>query len=190
MDTCTAVEGCQRPRYTSKGWCRGHDQRWRTKGELGGPMPWPQPRRMSPRHVAFDDLIAKAGPNDCWLWQGTVDSSTGYGRYGKRRAHIVALEAVTPRPTDKTHALHATHCTSRLCVNPAHLRWGTQAQNCADIAVVGNRKGEKHHNAKLTEEQVREIRSCDESTKSLAERFGVHWVTIQDVRNRRTWNHL
>lgn len=190
MDTCSAVEGCQRPPYTAKGWCKGHDQRWRTKGELGGPMPWPKPRRTMPKHVPFDDLIDKKGPDECWLWRGTVDKSTGYGRYGKQRAHRVALERVEPRPADRTHVLHATHCTSRLCVNPAHLRWGTQAENTADIAVVGNRKGEHHALAKLTEEQVREIRSSDDSTRSLAERYGVHWATVYDARRRRTWTHI
>jgi|JI10StandDraft_1071094.scaffolds.fasta_scaffold1409931_2 hypothetical protein len=146
--------------------------------------------RILTRTTSFDDLYEEGPEDECWIWQGSVDPSTGYGRYGKRRAHVIACERKEDRPPDKRCVLHSVDCTSRLCVNPAHLRWGTQAENMRDLAKVGNRKGEKAHNAKLTEEQVREIRSCNESTKALAERFGVHWVTIQDVRNRRTWSHI
>lgn len=155
-------------------------------------MPWPKPRRTMPKHIPFDDLVAKGEPDECWIWQGTIDRSTGYGRYGKRRAHIVALERETPRPTDKTHALHATHCTSRLCVNPAHLRWGTQAENMQDLAKVGNRKGSKAAMAKLTEQQVLEIRSLAGKypQTEIGAMFGVSGPTVNNILKRKTWAHI
>jgi hypothetical protein len=144
--------------------------------------------RILTRTTSFDDLYEEGPEDECWIWQGSVDPSTGYGRYGKRRAHVIACERLEPRPSGKHVTRHS--CNQKLCVNPAHLCWGTQAENMADVARAGNRKGENQAMSKLTEEQVREIRSCDESTKSLAKRFGVHPVTIRDVRNRRTWSHI
>lgn len=146
--------------------------------------------RILTANTPFDSLYDEGDGGSCWLWAGSVDPSTGYGRYGKRRAHVIAMERKEPRPSPKHVVRHSVKCTSKLCVNPDHLSWGTQAENCADIAVVGNRKGERHHLSKLTEEQVREIRASDEPTKVLAERYGVHWVTAYDARIGRTWAHI
>ena len=51
--------------------------------------------------------------------------------------------------------------------------------------------GEQHWNARLTWEQVREIRSPvndDESNAELARRFGVNKTTIRLIRANSTWH--
>jgi hypothetical protein len=138
--------------------------------------------------VPFDSLYVEGAPEECWLWEGTVDPSNGYGRYGKRRAHVVACEAAHGPKPGKGGVRHS--CDVKLCVNPRHLQWGTQSQNCRDIAVRGLRKGERAPVVKLDDDKVREIRSSTETTKALAEKFGVHYVTIHDVRKGRTWTHV
>lgn len=55
-----------------------------------------------------------------------------------------------------------------------------------DISVY--RKRPKH--AKLTEEQVRYIRSSDLSYRKLEQVIGIHWRTIADVRQGKTWKHV
>lgn len=52
------------------------------------------------------------------------------------------------------------------------------------------RAGELNHKAKLTPENVNEIRSTGQSETALAERFGVTTGTISDIRQRRSWRHL
>ena len=84
-------------------------------------------------------------------------------------------------------------CDNPPCVNPEHLFLGTAKDNVVDMDKKGrraNRKGELHPLAKLTEDQVKEIRDSTESGAALARRFGVHKATIYDIRHKRKWRHL
>lgn len=45
-------------------------------------------------------------------------------------------------------------------------------------------------NAKLKDQDVREIRRSNESQYSLAARFGVHQSIISEIRSRKRWKHL
>lgn len=58
-----------------------------------------------------------------------------------------------------------------------------------DAALASNR-GERHPVARLTTEQVRVIKHSTEKTGVLAKRFGVHYVTVLDIRSGRTWKHI
>lgn len=61
------------------------------------------------------------------------------------------------------------------------------------IGLIDN-KGERNAQAKLTGEQVQEIRSLYQAGgagyKSLGKRFGVSWGTVRDIIKRRAWRHL
>jgi hypothetical protein len=55
------------------------------------------------------------------------------------------------------------------------------------------RKGERHPNAKLTEQDVLEIRQLSAegvSRKSLQERFGVSKSAIGNIMTGRTWGNV
>ena len=51
-------------------------------------------------------------------------------------------------------------------------------------------KGEDHHRAKLTEAQVRTIRSSNESADDLAKQYGVGRRMINKIRARQSWKWL
>lgn len=133
----------------------------------------------------------------CWLWMGYA-SGSGYGRVmrGGRnaQAHRVAYElAHGPIPAGDV-VMHS--CDNRLCVNPAHLRVGTQVENMRDMHSKGrapNRKGERNHNASLSDADAFEIRvlgALGWEQSDLARLFGVSQHVARFVLEGRTYRHL
>lgn len=51
-------------------------------------------------------------------------------------------------------------------------------------------KGWRHHNAKLRENDIRDIRASDETDAALARRYGVHPTTLNAARVGDTWQHV
>lgn len=95
---------------------------------------------------------------------------------------------------DGLHVLH--HCDNPPCVNPAHLFLGTNADNVADKTAKGRGRGgrgEAHRNAKLTADQVREIRELAASgltQREIAARYGVRHTAIGKILRGERWGHL
>jgi hypothetical protein len=87
------------------------------------------------------------------------------------------------------------HCDNRKCVNPAHLFVGTYADNIHDMDKKGrrgkfDRKGECNGNAKLTWNQVCEIRSkTGVLYKTLAKEYGTTEGYIQRLIHYKTWKN-
>lgn len=139
------------------------------------------------------------GLDDCWEWTGGRDRR-GYGRFGVRDgvaklAHRVAYElAVGPIP-DGLHILH--RCDNPACVNPDHLRAGTQIENIAEMDHRGRRvnaqpRGEDHPRAKLTVTDVAVIREwapAGWSYADLAAAFGVSKGLIGRILRGEIWRH-
>lgn len=136
--------------------------------------------------------------SDCWNWNAYYDKD-GYGQIkinGKNMgAHRVAFEIYhNQKIKEGMFILHS--CDNRKCVNPAHLREGTQQENINDKVERGrcrngNLKGEAHGSSKLTQQQVNEIRERyavgNISQKELGEEYGVKQTTICDIIRFKLW---
>jgi hypothetical protein len=139
--------------------------------------------------------------DECWPWMAGASGSNPSYNYGsfwafERRwcAHQFAAFIVYGN-VDK-HVCH--HCDNPSCVNPTHLFLGTQAENNADCNAKGRRNqeyGEARYNAKLTEENVREIKTAALTRKrgfiiSTAKRFGVSKAAIKNILCGLRWKHV
>lgn len=140
----------------------------------------------------FWSKVLKAD-DGCWVWTASRDRD-GYGYVGlggvTRRAHRVSWSMANGNIPPGLFVCHS--CDNPPCVNPAHLFLGTLADNNKDRAAKGrSAKGERHGQAKLTEEKVAFIRSKyakgGVTKKSLAEQFGVDASTIGLVINGKQW---
>ena len=82
-------------------------------------------------------------------------------------------------------------CDKPGCINPEHLKLGTQIENLADMRARNRtRKGNVHKN-KLSNADIYYLKyNATETTKDLAKKFHVHEVTIRNIRKGRTWKNV
>ena len=86
----------------------------------------------------FWDKVAVAGREECWQWFGNFNKDTGYGKFQVSResklkkylAHRVAYRLTKGEIPEGVNILHT--CDHRSCVNPNHLKLGTQHDNIQD----------------------------------------------------------
>lgn len=94
--------------------------------------------RKSTAQERFWSKVDRRGPEECWPWNGPLDSH-GYGLFcwenGQRHASRYALEERLGRQLGSLFALHT--CDNPRCVNPNHLFPGTQLDNLRDMARKG-----------------------------------------------------
>ena len=141
---------------------------------------------------------------ECWLWTAARFPS-GYGLIRERRsnrpAHRVSWEWVHGPIPAGGQILH--HCDVRHCVRPTHLFLGDNTTNVADRVAKGRSggaAGAKNSHAKLTVEDVAEIRRLYQPAKpgqprkgqssvttQLARRYGVTVSTIYHIARGWTW---
>jgi len=128
----------------------------------------------------------------CHVWKGA--RRRGYGRFGLTSkvtlsAHRFAWELEKGPIPEGLIVLH--QCDNKPCVNTDHLRIGTTQDNSDDCRERGQLPaGERNGGAKLSAEDVREIRrrAANGSTHSaLAREYGVHKTTITRAVSRRHW---
>lgn len=151
--------------------------------------------------------------DDCWEWQ-RARMSSGYGKLrvdGKYwLAHRFSYHLLIGTIPNGLFVLH--RCDNPCCVNPAHLRLGTHAENVADmmrkgrdamsanpeqwreygrrLGRSGSTFGENNSHAKLTASQVQEIRKRSANARALAARFGVNKSAIYRIWNGTSWTNL
>ena len=84
-------------------------------------------------------------------------------------------------------------CDNPACVNPTHLKAGTQRENIQDMVIKNrNWKGIQKPSCKLTEEQVIEIRHLlkTHTDKEVAKMYNIHKSTTYSIRRGEKWKHI
>lgn len=160
---------------------------------------WRRKHLGKPVEERFWPLVLKT--DSCWLWQGSVNNK-GYGtifrgyQLGKVYTHRLSWELANGPIPEGLEILHdCPGGDNPLCCNPAHLRVGTHLENMADMRNKGrNQIGSQRPNAKLTEDQAREIlvllREPDPNYAAIGKQYGVADATIASIAKGRSWAHV
>ena len=137
-------------------------------------------------------------PSGCWEWTAQKTRG-GYGRIkidGKQcvasRVAWTFAHGSIPRGMFVCH-----HCDNPPCVRPGHLFVGTPNDNMQDSIHKGRSNpgqlGEAHHAARLTNDDVIEIRrsrASGELLRCIASRFGMSITQIHKIATGARWGHL
>lgn len=196
--TCIS-SGCDGPSYC-RGYCYRHYEEHRAAGTI------PIRKFGATKAERVWRYVDKRGPDECWPWTGGCVVG-GYGVVvlggGKRQRANRAMWEITNGPIPPGEGYHGTvvmhTCDNPICVNPDHLRIGTQGDNTLDMCAKGrnvpayDRNGVKHPMAspKLNDDAIREIRTAPKSAcKAMADKYDLDMRNVYQIRNRRTWKHV
>lgn len=180
----------------------------RNPGEIWRPVPGYDGYAVSNqgRVTSLDRKIRRIGSHGdigWWFYRGKILSpgltSAGYphvqigkGNYnysGEDVHKFVALAFIGPRPSPDHEVRHYDGNPSNNRVE--NLFYGTYQEQYDDRVRHGrDNRGTKHYAAKLTEDDVREIRQSSATMGSLARRYGVNRTTIHQIRHRLAWRWL
>lgn len=148
-----------------------------------------------PLEERFWEKVDKGDPDECWKWR--AGTSAGYGRIKvngvHEGAHRVSYRLKNGKIQDNLQVNHK--CDNPSCVNPNHLYLGTQSENVQDAFNHGDatQLGEENSCAKLTEEQVGEIKQLlqtDLTQRKISNKFGVSRSAIGYIDQGRRWSHV
>ena len=178
--------------------------RWKRRSRVGkGSLKYDAVYLQSEDYLAearerFEALFSLDSLRGCWLWEGSKCNRKGYGKFwfrgGVKAAHRVSYELYNGAIPDGLHILHSCDVTS--CVNPAHLRPGTNAENHREKMERGRNvspRGEASGMAKLTEREVVAIYKLTQTARSgrqIAADFGVRPSTVCAIKSGYNWSWL
>ena len=106
-----------------------------------------------------------------------------------RPVHQLVLEAFIGPCPKRYEAGHGNGVYTDNCLS--NLSWITKKDNAADRTKHGTQLiGQKHHQAKLTNEQALAIFSSDLPTKVLADQYRVCKATVRNIRRGSHWKGI
>lgn len=174
------IDGCDDEAY-GHGWCSKHYQRWRKTGDplqvrdrpSGG-----EHHSWTGDQVGYNDMHARVRRT-----RGPASEYTCVGC--GNRADDWSYDANDP---DELVAKEGQAAGMRYSLDPEHYE-----PRCKKCHTRYDRAGSKNVNAKLTEDDVREIRrraAAGETHAALALEFGISPGNVSNIIARRAWAHV
>ena len=151
--------------------------------------------------IRFLNKLVRKRLDECWDWLG-AKTQDGYGRIVVKNkkvvgAHRYSYQYFTRDRIPKNYFV-CHKCDNPGCVNPNHLFIGKPRDNSKDMVLKGRsfrpeQKGELNKNSRLTERDVKNIRSRyskGESVKEIVNSLGEQYMAIWLICTRKTWRHI
>lgn len=155
-----------------------------------------------PLDERFWAKVDRRGLDDCWLWTGKTAGvpSHQYGMIhsGGKNGRLIQATHVAWFINHGywTNKYICHHCDNPSCVNPGHLFEGTASDNSKDAYRKGRTKLPRGRPSRLSDKEVREIRSLYRtghfSQQRIADIFGMSQTMISHIVNYRalyTWKY-
>jgi len=192
INCCSSVCGWESKRRNHSN--RLNDPIQNLLGTFGGRQRRQNSLRSVWRHVDI------RGKDECWPWTARTTTRFPKFQYGVirfdglfQRAHRVIWSSIHGAIPDGLVIRHA--CDNPRCCNPAHLLCGTYADNARDMVIRQRRdwRGMCQANAKLTDENIREIRRLRRSgmmLKDIAPLFEISIPNVGKIANGQAWSHV
>jgi len=143
------------------------------------------------------EITWKEDENGCWICTSHRPGKQGYPRitigHKQKRLNRIMYEKYYGAIPDGLQVCHK--CDNRMCIRPDHFFLGTQADNNRDMYNKHRNgknglSGEKHPMAKLTTQQVREIRSLKGKTRrEIANMYNISLTNIYDIQKYKIWKN-
>ncbi|MGH7851153.1 MAG: HNH endonuclease signature motif containing protein [Thermodesulfobacteriota bacterium] len=154
---------------------------------------------MSIEEKLWSRVDKSGGPNACWPWTAKARHVFGYGCLSINNkleaSHRVAYTIAYGDIPEGAHVLHT--CDNPPCCNPKHLFLGDNVVNMKDMYKKDryarshrNQQGEKHWNARFTNEEaenIRELRAKGAKMIDLANLHNVERHTISRIIHHKTY---
>lgn len=135
--------------------------------------------------------------NGCHLFNGNKNED-GYARISKDGKLVFVHREIFKKhnPDVEVTGVIMHSCDTPNCINPEHLRHGTQADNVQDMKDKGRGNyltGSQQTQAKLNEDDVKIIKQKLEigvTCARLARDFNVSEAAIRNIKMGRRWTHV
>ena len=146
---------------------------------------------------------------NCLIWNRY--SQNGYGKtsfcnksiYTHRLSYMMFNnngEPIPDRDEDGARIIVRHMCNNSLCIEPSHLKLGTQYQNDYDDKILHGTliRGEKHHNCSINKDKAIDIKlslrdkndPLYETVSMRAKKFGVSYKVVKCIDTGRSWAHI
>lgn len=185
-----SVSGCDKF-ATARGYCPRHYSKFKRYGDptKGRQNPHAEPVRF------LRDIIMVHSSDACLPWpyatSGSRELPYGSIYFEKKTWRVNRLVCLLKHGIPPAEFYVAAHnCGFSLCCNPLHIRWATLSENQEDRNVHGtSNRGPNSGGAKLTENDVREIRELLGKLKQseIAKLYNVTISNINSIKLKKSW---
>lgn len=185
MNKLCSVNGCS-SKVKSRGYCHNHYEQMRKSGEL----------KTKGKNIKIDFVIDE---NGCFNCISHSKNSDGYSQMTVKKKTIKIHRFVYEEMFGSIpQGLVIRHkCDNPNCINPEHLETGTHADNMMDMTKRGRAvyvKGSRSGQAKITEQDVREIKRLLHKNKmkqtDIAKVYEISNSTLSAIKYGITWKHV